>query len=97
MPSYSKESSLLSYANAKHFLLLKKKSCGKADIKRLILKCRNSSSVCSTVLRELQDVSKDRFDKPGDVCPMLFSKDVWDGCTFTQKGRGFTDSAWRSG
>jgi len=49
MPSYSKESFLLSYANAKHFLLLKKKSCGKVDIKRLILKCRSSSSAYSTV------------------------------------------------
>jgi len=97
MPSYSEESSLLSYANAKHFLLLKKKSCGKADIKRLILKCRNSSSAYSTVLGELQDVSKDRLHKPVNVSPMLFSNDVWDGCTFTQKGRGFTDSAWRSG
>jgi len=96
MPSYSKESSLLSYANAKHFLLLKKKSCGKADVKRLILKCRNSSSAYSTVLGELQDLSKDRLHKPVNVCPMLFSKDVWDRCTLTQKGRGFTDSAWRS-
>ena len=96
MLSYSKESSLLSYANAKHFLLLKKKSCGKADIKRLILKCRNSSSVYSTVLDELQDFSKDRLYKPVNVCPMLFSKDVWDRCMLTQNGRGFTDSAWRS-
>ena len=96
MPSYSKESSLLSYANAKHFLLLKKKSCGKADIKRLILKCRNSSSAYSTVLGELQDLSKDRLHKPVNVCPMLFSKDVRDRCMLTQKGRGLTDSAWRS-
>jgi len=95
MPPYSKESSLLSYANAKHFLLLKKKSCGKADINRLLLKCRNSSSAYSNVLGELQDVSKDRLHEPVNVCPMLFSKDVWDRCTFTQKGRGFTDSAWR--
>jgi len=96
MPSYRKESSLLSYANAKHFLLLKKKSCGKADIKRLILKCRNSSSAYSTVLSELQDLSKDRLHKPVNVCPMLFSKDVWDRCTLTEKGRGLTDSASRS-
>jgi len=97
MPSYSKESSLLYYANAKHFLLSKKKSCGKADIKRLILKCRNSSSAYSTVLGELQDLSKDRLHKPVNICPMFFSKDVWDRCTFTQKkGKGFTDSAWRS-
>jgi len=96
MPSYSKESSLLSYANAKHLLLLKKKSCGKADIKRLILKCRNSSSAYSTVLGELQDLSKDKLHKPVNVCPMLFSKDFWDRCRLTPKGRGFTDSAWRS-
>jgi len=70
MPSYSKESSLLTYANAKHFLLLKKESCSKADIKTLILKCRNSSSAYSTVLRELQDLSKDRFHKPVNVCPI---------------------------
>jgi len=96
MPSHSKESSLLSYANAKHFLLLKKKSCGKADIKRLILKCCNSASAFSTVLGELQDLSKDRLHKPVNVCPMLFSKDVRDRCMLTQKGRGLTDSAWRS-
>jgi len=96
MPSYSKESSLLSYANAKHFLLLKKKSCGKADIKRLILKCCNSSSAYSTVLGELQDLLKDRLHKPVNVYPMLFSMDVWDRCTLTQKGRGFTDSARKS-
>jgi len=96
MPFYSKESPLLSYANAKHFLLLKKKSCGKAEIKMLILKCRNSSFAYSTALRELQDLSKDRLHKPVNVCPIRFSKDVWDRCTFTQKGRGFTDSAWRN-
>jgi len=96
MPSYSKESYFLSYANAKHFLLLKKKSCGKADIKRLILKCRNSSSAYSTVLCELQDLSKDRLHKAVNVCPVRFSKDVWNRCTHTQKGRGFTDSAWWS-
>jgi len=96
MPSYSKESSFLSYANAKHFLLLKKKSCGKADIKSLILKCRNSSSAYSTVLRELQDLLKDRLPKPVNVFPIRFSKDVWDRYTLTQKGRGFADSAWRS-
>jgi len=96
MPPYTKESSLLSYANAKHFLLLKKKSCGKADIKTFILKGRNSSSAYSTVMRELQDLSKDRLHKPVNVCPIRFSKDVWDSCTLTQKGRGFTDSAWKN-
>jgi len=96
MPCYSKESSLLSYANTKHILLLKKKSCGKADIKTLILKYRNSSSAYSTVLCELQDLSKDRLHKLVNVCPRRFSKDVWDRCTPTKKGGGFTDSAWRS-
>jgi len=74
MPCYSKESSLLSYANAKHFLLLKKKSRGKADIKTLILKCRNSLSAYSTVLREHQDLSKDRLHKPVNVCPNAFQQ-----------------------
>jgi len=78
------------------FSCWKRKSCGKADIKRLILKCRNSSSAYSTVLGLLQDLSKDRLHKPVNVCPMLFSKDVCDRCTLTQKGRGSADSAWRS-
>ena len=58
--------------------------------------CRFRCLTISTVLGELQDLSKDRLHKPVNVCPMLFSKDFWDRCTLTQKGRGFTDSAWRS-
>ena len=49
-----------------HFLLFKK-SCHKADIKTLILKCRNSSSAFSTALGEIQDLSKDRLHKPVNV------------------------------
>jgi len=29
-------------------------------------------------------------------CTIRFSKDVWDRCILNQKGRGFTDSAWRN-
>jgi len=65
-----------------------KKSCSKADIKTLIPKYRNSSSTYSTVLRELQGLSKGRLHKPVNKCPIRFSKDVWDRWTLTQKGRG---------
>ena len=63
MPSYSKEFFALLH-KCKDLSAVEKKSCDKADIKRLILKCRKSSSAYSTVLGELQDLSKDIFHKP---------------------------------